>query len=59
MSFPIITSPGRTGVDSRFSMVPRSRSRVMARAVMITIVMVNTTPSSPDTTLYWVTISGL
>ena len=54
-----MTSMGRTGVESRFSIVPRSRSRVMARAVMITIVIVSTTPMRPGTTLYWVMFSGL
>ncbi len=40
-------------------MVPRSRSRVIASAVMITMVIVSTTPMSPGTTLYWVMFSGL
>ena len=40
-------------------MVPRSRSRVMASAVMIIIVMVSITPMRPGTMLYWVLFSGL
>jgi hypothetical protein len=56
---PSITSSGRTGVASRFSMVPRSRSRVIAMEVIITSVMVSTTPMSPGTMLYWVMPSGL
>ena len=39
MIFPIITSLGRVGMESRFSIVPRSRSRVIARPVIMTIVM--------------------
>ena len=56
---PSITSSGRTGVASRFSMVPRSRSRVMASEVIITMVMVRITPIRPGTMLYCVTPSGL
>ena len=56
---PISTSDGRVGIDSRFSIVPRSRSRVMASAVIMTIVMVSTTPMSPGTMLYCVMASGL
>ena len=48
---PSITSSGRAGVASRFSIVPRSRSRVIAIAVIITIVIVRMTPMSPGTTL--------
>ena len=40
-------------------MVPRSRSRVTASAVMITMVMVSITPIRPGTMLYWVVASGL
>src|SRR5262249_8285599 len=40
-SFQMRTSLGRVGIERRFSIVPRSRSRVMARPVIITIVMVN------------------
>ena len=39
--------------------MPRSRSRVIAKPVIITIVMVNTTPISPGTMLYCVMPSGL
>ncbi|MCY1233255.1 hypothetical protein D9M72_457910 [compost metagenome] len=56
---PVITSSGRTGVASRFSMVPRSRSRVMARPVIITMVIVRITPIRPGMMLYWVRPSGL
>ena len=44
---------------SRFSMVPRSRSRVMARPVIKTMVSVSTIPVSPGTTKYCVMLSGL
>jgi hypothetical protein len=50
-SLPIITSSGCTGVASRLSIVPRSCSRVTPIAVIITRVMVSTTPSRPGTTL--------
>ena len=50
-SLPIITSSGVTGMASRFSMVPRSRSRVTASAVMITMVMVRIVPTRPGTML--------
>ena len=50
---------GVTGSDNRFSIVPRSRSRVMASAVITTMVMVSTTPIRPGTMLYWVMPSGL
>ncbi len=59
MIFPISTSLGRVGMESRFSIVPRSRSRVMARPVIMIIVMVRITPMRPGTMLYWVMISGL
>ena len=39
-----MTSIGRAGVASRFSKVPRSRSRVIASPVMSTMVMVKITP---------------
>ena len=55
----MMTSTGRSGVESRFSIVPLSRSRVMASAVMMTIVIVRITPISPGTMLYWVMFSGL
>src|SRR6266853_1966380 len=50
---------GRTGVASRFSIVPRSRSRVMASEVMITMVMVSIVPTRPGTMLYCVIPSQL
>ena len=56
---PAITSSGVTGVASRFSNVPRSRSRVTANAVIITIVICRITPSSPGTMLYCVMPSAL
>ena len=56
---PIITSSGRTGVASRFSIVPRSRSRVIARPVIITIVIVRITPIRPGTMLYCVIAFGV
>ena len=39
--------------------MPRSRSRVMAKPVIMTMVIVSTTPISPGTMLYWVMASGL
>jgi hypothetical protein len=56
---PIITSIGRTGIASRFSIVPRSRSRVTASAVIITMVMVRITASRPGTMLSRALPSGL
>jgi hypothetical protein len=56
---PSITSIGPTGMASRFSMVPRSYSRVTARAVIITMVMVRMMPSRPGTMLKRVMPSGL
>ena len=55
-SAPRRAAPAST---SRFSIVPRSRSRVMASAVIITIVIVSTTPMRPGTMLYCVIASGL
>ena len=55
----MMTSPGCTGVESRFSIVPRSRSRVMASPVMMIIVIVSITPIRPGTMLYCVMFSGL
>ena len=52
-------STGDAGSASRFSMVPRSSSRVSASAGIITIVMVRITPSSPGTVLYCEMPSGL
>ena len=59
MILPISTSAGWAGMDSRFSIVPRSRSRVMPRPVIMIIVIVRTTPIRPGTMLYWVIPSGL
>ena len=56
---PAITSNGSTGVASSPSYVPRSRSRVIANAVIITIVNCRITASNPGTMLYSVTPSGL
>ncbi len=56
---PVITSSTVAGVASRFSIVPRSRSRVIASPVIITIVIVRITPISPGTMLYCVIASGL
>ena len=56
---PVITSSAVAGVASRFSIVPRSRSRVIARPVIMTIVIVRITPINPGTMLYCVTASGL
>ena len=56
---PVITSSGSTGVASRFSIVPRSRSRVIASPVIMTIVMVRITPMRPGTTLYCVIALGV
>ncbi len=44
-------STGVIGIDSRFSMVPRSISRVTDSAVKISIVMVRMVPTSPGTML--------
>ena len=46
-----MTSNGRVGMESKFSMVPRSCSRVMANPVIMTMVMVKTTPINPGTML--------
>ena len=46
-----MTSPGRAGIASRFSIVPRSTSRVIAMPVIITSVIVRITPSRPGTML--------
>ena len=53
------TSSGRVGMERRFSIVPRSRSRVIARPVIMIMVMVRTTPIRPGTMLYCVMTSGL
>ena len=52
-------SEGRAGIASRFSIVPRSISRVSAIEVIITIVICRMTPSRPGTMLYEVMPSGL
>ena len=57
--FPAMTSNGRTGIANRFSIVPRSRSRVMARPVISTIISVRITPIRPGTMLFWLSASGL
>ena len=44
-------STGRTGMASRFSIVPRSISRVSASAVISVVVMVRMVPSRPGTML--------
>ncbi|CKY91488.1 Uncharacterised protein [Mycobacterium tuberculosis] len=49
MIFPSITSTGVIGIASRFSMVPRSISRVTDSAVKISMVMVRIVPTSPGT----------
>ena len=59
MILPIMTSNGRVGMERRFSIVPRSRSRVIAKPVIMTIVIVRTTPIRPGTMLYCVMASGL
>ena len=50
---------GRAGMESRFSMVPLSCSRVMASAVMTTMVMVRTTPGARARCCIRVMASGL
>ena len=49
MILPSITSIGVIGIDNRFSMVPRSISRVTESAVKISMVMVRMVPTSPGT----------
>ncbi len=56
---PSMTSSGRAVVASRLSMVPRSRSRVTAIAVIITSVIVRMVPIRPGTMLYSLAPSGL
>src|SRR5215831_20918735 len=55
----IMTSMGLTGIASRFSIVPRSRSRVIDRVVMINVENVRTMQTSPGTMLRTVSCSGL
>ena len=52
-------STGVIGIDRRFSIVPRSISRVTESAVKISIVMVRMVPTSPGTMLSWVNPAGL
>ena len=52
-------STGLAGMASRFSIVPRSVSRVSASAVIITMVICRMTPSRPGTMLYCEMPSGL
>ena len=54
-----MTSSGRTGIASRFSIVPRSRSRVIASPVISTIIKVRITPIRPGTMLFRLLPSGL
>ena len=59
MILPSMISTGVIGIDSRFSMVPRSISRVTDSAVKISMVMVRMVPTSPGTMLSWVAPAGL
>ena len=59
MIFPSITSTGRTGVASRFSIVPDSRSRVIASVVITSVETVRISPISPGTMFSAVSCSGL
>ena len=52
-------STGVIGMASRFSMVPRSISRVTESAVKISMVMVRMVPTSPGTMLSWFWPAGL
>ena len=56
---PIMISSGLDGIASRFSIVPRSVSRVSAIEVIITMVICRMTPSNPGTMLYCEMPSGL
>jgi len=56
---PSITSMGVMGMASRFSMVPRSISRVTDNAVKISMVMVRMVPTSPGTMLSREEAAGL
>ena len=55
----IITSIGLTGIASRFSIVPRSRSLVIAIVVKNSVENMSTMQTSPGTTLSTVSCSGL
>ena len=59
MILPSATSIGRTGMASRFSIVPVSRSRVIATEVSTRVEIVRITAISPGTILSAVTCSGL
>ena len=52
-------SMGRTGIAIRFSIVPRSRSRVIDNVVMKSVDIVSTMQISPGTMLSTVSCSGL
>ena len=54
-----MSSTERTGVVIRSSRLPRSRSRTMAIAVKMTIVMLRITPISAGTFFTAVRLSGL
>ena len=54
-----ITSSGRTGMASRFSMVPRSRSLVIDSVVMKSVDIISTMHIRPGTMLSTVSCSGL
>ena len=54
-----MTSEPVAGMASRFSIVPRSVSRVSAIEVIITMVIWRITPSRPGTMLYCEMPSGL
>lgn len=56
---PTMISPGVAGMASRFSIVPRSISRVSAIEVIITIVICRMIPSRPGTMLICVSPLGL
>ena len=58
-TLPSMISSGLIGIASRFSIVPRSVSRVRPIAVIITIVICKMVPNSPGTMLYCVIPSGL
>jgi len=57
--FAIITSIGLTGIASRFSIVPRSRSLVIAIVVTNRVENISTMQTRPGTTLSTVSCSGL
>ena len=59
MILPSMISNGVIGIDSRFSIVPRSISRVTESAVKISMVIVNIVPTNPGTILSWVSAAGL